>query len=162
LSANALGDVRAAMARGPVEVTAFDQDNRSRLSAGRLLLIDNSIDTATATIRLKAIFANNDDRLWPGEFVNARALIETRRNVLTIPASAVQRGPQGLFAWIVSTNKTAEPRPLQVGPTTDDVTIVTAGLADGETVVAGGQYRLQPNAPVTIAPPASPTSRGAK
>jgi len=162
LPANALGDVRAAMTRGPVEVAAFDQDNRTRLSTGRLLLIDNSVDTATATIRLKAIFANNDDRLWPGEFVNARALIETRRNALTIPASAVQRGPQGLFAWIVSANKTAEPRPLQVGPTTDDVTIVTAGLADGDTVVADGQYRLQPNAPVTIAPPSSPASRGAK
>jgi multidrug efflux system membrane fusion protein len=162
LPANALGDVRAAMARGPVEVAAFDQDNRTRLSTGRLLLIDNSVDTATATIRLKAIFANNDDRLWPGEFVNARALIETRRNALTIPASAVQRGPQGLFAWIVSANKTAEPRPLQVGPTTDDVTIVIAGLTDGETVVADGQYRLQPNVPVTIAQPSSPASRGAK
>ena len=162
LPANVLGDVRAAMARGPVEVTAFDQDNRSRLSTGRLLLIDNSIDAATATIRLKAIFANNDDRLWPGEFVNARALIETRRNALTIPASAVQRGPQGLLAWVVTPNMTAEPRPLQVGPTTDDVTIVTAGLTDGETVVAGGQYRLQPNAPVTVAPPPSSAPRGTR
>ena len=131
LPANNLDAVRAAMARGPVEVTAFDPDNRHALSNGRLLLIDNSIDTATATVRLKAIFANNDDRLWPGEFVNARALIETRRNALTIPASAVQRGPQGLFTWIVSANKTAVPRPIQVGPTTDDVTIVTGGLTDG-------------------------------
>ncbi len=162
LPANALDDVRAAMARGPVEVSAFDPDNRHALSNGRLLLIDNSIDTATATIRLKAIFANNDDRLWPGEFVNARALIETQRNVLTIPASAVQRGPQGLFAWVVSANNTAEPHPIQVGPTTDDVTIVTGGLTDGMTVVAGGQYRLQPNAPVTITGPSSLSSRGAR
>ena len=162
LPANALDDVRAAMARGPVEVSAFDPDNRHALSNGKLLLIDNAIDTATATIRLKAIFANNDDRLWPGEFVNARALVETRRNVLTIPASAVQRGPQGLFTWIVSANRTAAPRAIQVGPTNDDVTIVTGGLTDGETVVTGGQYRLQSNAPVTIAPPSSPESRGAK
>jgi multidrug efflux system membrane fusion protein len=162
LPANNLDAVRAAMARGPVEVTAFDPDNRRPLSNGELLLIDNAIDTATATIRLKAIFANNDDRLWPGEFVNARALIETRRNVLTIPASAVQRGPGGLFTWIVSANRIAEPRPIQVGPTTEDVTIVTEGLTDGDTVVTDGQYRLQPNAPVAITPPSSPASRGTK
>ena len=162
LPANNLDAVRAAMARGAVVVTAFDPDNHNALSNGKLLLIDNSIDTATATVRLKAIFANNDDRLWPGEFVNARALIETRRNVLTIPASAVQRGPQGLFTWIVSANKTAEPRSIQVGPTSGDATIVTGGLTDGETVVIDGQYRLQPNAPVTIALPSAPASRGAK
>jgi len=162
LPANNLDAVRAAMVRGPVVVTAFDQDNRQALSTGRLLLIDNSIDTATATVRLKAIFANNDDRLWPGEFVNARALIETRRNALTIPAPAVQRGPQGLFTWVVSANNTAVPRSIQVGPTTDDVTIVTGGLTGGETVVAGGQYRLQPNVPVTISQPSSAASRDTK
>lgn len=162
LPANNLDAVRAAMARGPVQVTAFDQDNRQALSTGRLLLIDNSIDTATATVRLKAIFANNDDRLWPGEFVNARALIETRRNALTIPAPAVQRGPQGLFTWVVSVNNTAVPRPIQVGPTADDVTIVIGGLTGGETVVAGGQYRLQPNVPITITEPSSAVSRDAK
>jgi multidrug efflux system membrane fusion protein len=162
LPANNLDAVRAAMTRGPVQVTAFDQDNRQPLSTGRLLLIDNSIDTATATVRLKAIFANNDDRLWPGEFVNARALIETRRNALTIPASAVQRGPQGLFTWVVSANNTAVPRPIQVGPTTDDLTIVTGGLAGSETVVVGGQYRLQPNVPVTTTQPSSAALRDAK
>jgi multidrug efflux system membrane fusion protein len=162
LPANNLDAVRAAMVRGSVVVTAFDQDNRQALSTGRLLLIDNSIDTATATVRLKAIFANNDDRLWPGEFVNARALIETRRNALTIPAPAVQRGPGGLFTWVVSANNTAVPRPIQVGPTTDDVTIVIGGLTAGETVVAGGQYRLQPNVPVTITQPSSAVSRDAK
>jgi multidrug efflux system membrane fusion protein len=163
LPANNLDAVRAAMARGPVVVTAFDHDNRQALSNGRLLLIDNAIDTATATVRLKAIFANNDDRLWPGEFVNARALIETRRNALTIPASAVQRGPHGLFTWVVSAaNNTAEPRPIQVGPTTDDVTIITGGLAGGETVVTSGQYRLQPNAPVTTTPPPFAAPRNAK
>ncbi len=150
LPANVLDDVRAALARGPVEVTAFDQDNRRALSRGKLLLIDNSIDASTATVRLKAIFVNDDDRLWPGEFVNARALIETRRNVLTIPAAAVQRGPQGLFTWVVSANNTAEPRPIEVGPTTDDVTIITKGLTDGDTVVAGGQFKLQPNAPIAV------------
>ena len=84
LPASNLDDVRAAMARGVVEVTAYDQDNLRELAKGRLLLIDNSVDPATATIRLKAMFANADDRLWPGQFVNARVLIDTRRDVVTI------------------------------------------------------------------------------
>jgi membrane fusion protein, multidrug efflux system len=155
-----LDAVRAAMARGAVEVVAWDQDNLHIVSKGRLLLIDNSIDAATATIRLKAIFANNDDRLWPGEFVNARVLIETRRSALTIPTSAVQRGPQGPFAWLVSAiNRKVQPRPIQVGPTTDNLTIVTGGLSEGAIVVTDGQYRLQPGA--LIGPPTSSPSKGA-
>src|SRR5260370_41057385 len=78
LPAHALDDVRDAMARGPVEVTAFDQDNRKALATGKLLLVDNQIDPATSTIKLKAMFPNEDERLWPGEFVNARVLIDTR------------------------------------------------------------------------------------
>ena len=107
LPARALGDVRAALARGPVEVTAFDQDNLRVLSTGTLLLIDNLISQAASTIRLKGIFANDDEQLWPGDFVNARLLLETRKNVLVVPTSAVQRGPQGLFAWIVTEKNTA-------------------------------------------------------
>src|SRR4029450_4902383 len=83
LPARTLDDVRAAMARGPVEVTAFDQDNRRALATGTLLLVDNIIDQTTATIRLKAMFPNEDDRLWPGEFVNARVLLETRSDAVT-------------------------------------------------------------------------------
>ena len=106
LPARSLDDVRDAMARGPVEVTAFDQDNRRALATGKLLLIDNMIDQATATIRLKAMFPNDDEKLWPGEFVNARVLLETRSNVVVVPSAAVQRGPQGLFVWIVTANNT--------------------------------------------------------
>ncbi len=90
------------MARGAVQVVAFDQKNRQALATGKLLLVDNAIDQATATIRLKAIFPNDDEQLWPGDFVNARLLLETRANAIVVPASAVQRGPQGLFAWIVT------------------------------------------------------------
>jgi membrane fusion protein, multidrug efflux system len=155
LPAVGLDDVRAAMRRGPVEVTAFDRDNRVVLSTGKLLLIDNMIDQATATIRLKAMFANEEDTLWPGEFVNARLLVDTRRNVLAVPAAAIQRGPQGLLAWIVGTNNTAEPRPIEVGPTTADLTIVTKGVSEGDRVVTAGHYKLQPKTPVvaTVAPP---------
>ena len=162
LPATGLDDVRAAMNRGPVEVTAFDQDNRVALSTGKLLLIDNMIDQATATIRLKAMFANQDDALWPGEFVNARLLVDTRRNALAVPAAAIQRGPQGLLAWIVATNNTAEARSIEVGPTAGDLTIVTKGISAGDRVVTAGHYKLRPKTPVvaTVLPP--PAARADK
>jgi multidrug efflux system membrane fusion protein len=150
LPSRVLDDVRQAMDRSTIEVIAFDQDNRLPLSTGKLLLVDNAVDQATATIRLKAIFPNADDRLWPGEFVNARLLLETRSNVIAVPASAVQRGPQGLFAWIVTADNIAVVRQIQVGPATGDLTIVTSGLNDGDRVVTDGQYKLQANAPVTV------------
>jgi membrane fusion protein, multidrug efflux system len=153
LPSRVLDELRQAMARGPIEVTAFDQDNQISLSTGKLLTIDNSVDQATATIRLKAIFPNEDDRLWPGEFVNARLLLETRSNVIAVRSAAVQRGPQGLFAWIVTAENTAAVRQIQVGPTTGDLTIITSGLNEGDRVVIDGQYKLQPNAPVTFTPP---------
>jgi multidrug efflux system membrane fusion protein len=148
LPATNLREVREALKRGPVEVTAFDENASMALSTGRLLLIDNAIDQATATIRLKAMFPNDDEILWPGEFVNARTLVDTRRNVLTIPTSSIQNGPQGVFTWVVTANSTAEPRPIEVGPATDDLTIITAGLAEGDRVVVAGHYKLQSKAPV--------------
>jgi multidrug efflux system membrane fusion protein len=150
LPSRALDDVRDAMARGPVEVTAFDRDNARALSTGTLLLVDNLIDQTTATIRLKATFENKDERLWPGEFVNARLLIETRKDVLTVPSAAVQRGPQGLLAWVIGDNNVAKAVPIEVGPTSGDLTIVTSGLAEGARVVTDGYYKLQQNSPVTI------------
>jgi multidrug efflux system membrane fusion protein len=166
LPARNLDDVRQAMAKGPIEVTAYDQDNLHPLSTGKLLTLDNSIDQATATMRLKAEFANADERLWPGEFVNARLLLETRPNVVTVPSSVVQRGPQGLFAWIVTSNNTAAVRQIKVGPTAGDLTIITAGLNDGDRVVTDGQYKLQPNAPVAVSnaplPLNSPTASAAQ
>jgi multidrug efflux system membrane fusion protein len=148
LPATNLRDVREALKRGTVEVTAFDQDGVVALSIGRLLLIDNAIDQATATIRLKALFDNEEELLWPGEFINARTLVETRRDALTVPTMAVQNGPHGLFTWVVTANNAAEPRSIEVGPATDELTIVTAGLADGDRVVIAGQYRLQSKTPV--------------
>ena len=162
LPARYLDALRDALARGPVEVVAFDQDNRQALSRGTLLLIDNAIDQATATMRLKAMFPNDDERLWPGGFVNGRVLLETRSNVLAVPSPAIERGPQGLFVWIVTASNTAEPRPVVVGPTSGDLTIVTSGLAEGERVVTDGQYKLQLNAAVTITAPRSPAAGSAE
>jgi membrane fusion protein, multidrug efflux system len=155
LPARSLDDVRQAMAAGTIDVTAYDQDNQKVLSTGKLMMVDNVIDQTTAMFRLKATFANADERLWPGEFVNARLLLETRSNVIAVPSTAVQRGPQGLFAWVVTADNTAVVRPIQVGPTTGDLTLITSGVNDGDRVVTDGQYKLQPNAPVTVSSPKS-------
>ena len=154
LSARYLNDVRDAMARGPVEVTAFSQDNRRELGKGKLLLIDNIVDQASATMRLKAMFDNEDERLWPGDFVNARVAVDVQRDVLTIPSVAIQRGPNGIFTWVITPKNTAEPRRITSGAVSGNQTIVTSGLAEGEHVVIDGQYKLRQNSPVAINAPA--------
>ena len=160
LPSRALDDIRQATDRGQIEVIAFDQDNRLPLSTGKLLMIDNAVDQTTATIRLKAIFPNADDKLWPGEFVNARLLLQTRSNAIVVPSTAVQRGPQGLFTWVVTANNTAVVRQIQVGPTTGDSTIIDSGVNEGERVVIDGQYKLQTNSPVSVtSPPAASAGR---
>jgi multidrug efflux system membrane fusion protein len=161
LSARSLNDVRDAQARGPVEVTAFSQDNVKPLSRGTLLLIDNIVDQASATMRLKAMFDNEDEKLWPGDFVNARVLVDVRRDVLVIPAPAIQRGPEGIFTWVVTPGDTVEMRPITVGSTTADQTIVASGLSEGERVVVDGQYKLRLDSHVTVnkPPPAAIAKR---
>jgi multidrug efflux system membrane fusion protein len=153
LPSQTLGGVRESIAGGPVQVAAYDRDNAKLLSTGTLSMIDNQIDPATSTYRLKAIFNNEDEKLWPGQFVNARLLLETRKDVVVIPRFAVQRGPRGLFTWVVKQDNTVEARPIQTGATTGNDTIVTSGVNDGERVVTDGQYKLQINAPVTITAP---------
>jgi membrane fusion protein, multidrug efflux system len=143
-----LAEVRAAMLHGPVPVIAFDQDNVHQLAAGELLLVDNQIDQTTSTIRLKATFPNSDDLLWPGEFVRLRAQVDTRKDAVTVPPVALQRGPQGYYAWVIKGDNTAEQRPIEAAPLDDDVAIITRGLAPDERVVVNGQYRLQAGARV--------------
>jgi multidrug efflux system membrane fusion protein len=147
-----LDDVRDAMTRGPVEVTAYDQNNVRTLGTGKILLIDAIIDQATATIRLKALFPNADEKLWPGEFVNVRVLIDTQHNVIAIPASAVQRGQNGFYAWAITGGNKAEMTPLKTGATTNDITIVASGVNEGDRLVIEGQYKLQPDSVVTVTP----------
>lgn len=160
LPAGNLDEIRAALARGSVEVLAYDQNDARLLSRGTLELIDNEIDQATNTLRLKAKFANEDNVLWPGEFVHARLLVDTLKGAVTIPPIAVQRGPDGLFAWAVGANGTAEPRPITVGPTTDRVVVVTKGLAEGDQVVVSGQSRLQTGSAVDAQPLAHAVAAG--
>jgi membrane fusion protein, multidrug efflux system len=144
-----LVDVREAMLAGVVSVLAFDQDNTKQLAQGELLLVDNQIDQTTSSIRLKARFANEDDRLWPGEFVRLRTLVTTKKGVVTIPVPALQRGPQGLYAWVIKQDNTAELRPIEAQLINNsDVIVVTKGLRADERVVVNGQYRLQAGASV--------------
>jgi multidrug efflux system membrane fusion protein len=99
------------------------------------------------------MFDNADERLWPGEFVNARVTLETRRNVIAVPTTVVQRGPQGLFAWVVNADSVVEPRRIELGPASGNLTVINAGLAEGDRVVTDGQYKLQVNTRVTILSP---------
>jgi multidrug efflux system membrane fusion protein len=143
-----LFEVREAMRRGPVTTIASDQDDMQELAQGELRVVDNQIDQATSTIRLKARFANNDERLWPGEFVRIRALVDTRRNAVTIPSPALQRGPQGFYVWVIQPGDTAELRVIDATPIDGNVTIVAKGLSPGERIVVDGQSRLEVGARV--------------
>jgi multidrug efflux system membrane fusion protein len=134
-------------------VVACDADNARALSAGNLLLVDNTIDQSTATIRLKAIFQNEDDRLWPGQFVDARVLLATRSSVVVIPPAAMQRGPNGVFTWVVTERQTVEPHQIEVASATKEMAIVASGLQAGELVVTGGQYKLKRDAQLTATAP---------
>jgi multidrug efflux system membrane fusion protein len=150
MSARSLDDVREAMERGPVEVIALSQDNKRELAKGTLLLIDNIVDRASATMRLKAMFPNEHDELWPGDFVNARLFLKVLPDALTIPSAAIQNGPDGLLAWVVGKGDVVQARPIITGPTTDGRTLVTSGLTDGDHVVVSGHYKLRQNAKVTV------------
>ena len=141
-----LSAVGAALATGPVPVTTLSRDGSTVLDQGTLTLIDNEIDPTTGTARLKATFNNANNTLWPGQYVNARVLIRTEHNALTLPTAAVQLGPNGPFTYVVKNDSTVEVRPLKIGAESGGMTVVTDGLAFNERVVTSNQYRLQPGA----------------
>lgn len=146
-----LGAVGRALAAGTVKVTTLARDGGAELDEGTLTLIDNQIDQATGTVKLKATFANARNTLWPGQYVNARVLVRTDQNALTIPEAAVQLGPSGPFTYVVKPDSTVEVRPLRVAEGGGGLTIVTQGLALDERVVTSNQYRLQAGAHVRSA-----------
>jgi multidrug efflux system membrane fusion protein len=161
LPEDALPQVNQALAAGSVEVAALSRDDRTALDTGTLTLVDNEIDPATGTVRLKATFDNARNALWPGQFVNVRVLLQQRHDVVTLPTTAIEHGPQGLFAYVVRADSTVEARPIKTAEDSDGVTVVTDGLQPGERVVTSNQYRLQPGAPVSalaaaIVRPANP------
>jgi len=144
-----LSQVRARYASGSklgVEVTP--QDSPGAASHGVLTVVDNTVDTTTGTIKLKATVPNDDHRLWPGQFVNVVLTLDTQRDATVIPSEAVQAGQQGSFVYVVKLNKTVEARPVTVGQTLERRVVIDKGLAAGETVVTDGQLLLAPGAPV--------------
>lgn len=135
---------------GPLKVWALSPSGKETLAEGVLTILNNQVDTGTGTIRLKAKFDNKEHTLWPGQSVNARLLVQTLKGVVTVPNTAVQRGPNGLFVYLVKPDKTVEMRSVGVGPITEDKAVIASGLEQGDQVVTAGQYRLQPGATVEI------------
>jgi multidrug efflux system membrane fusion protein len=144
LPEDVLPEVTAAMARGQVPVEALSRDGASKLGSGTLFVIDNQINQATATLRLKCKLPNPDRKLWPNQFVKARLLVETRKGALVIPAQAVQRGPQGTFVYLAGSDGKAQQRPIEVALNVADQAIIGKGLTPGESVVVEGQNQLRP------------------
>ncbi len=145
----------------PLEARAYSSDLRTLLATGALVAVDNQIDTGTGTARLKAVFENRDDLLFPNQFVNVRLLVDTKKDVVLVPTAAVQRSPQTVFVYVVKADLTAEMRPITPGPTEHGSTMVEKGLEPGEIVVTDGVDKLQPGSLVIPSPADAPTSRAA-
>lgn len=139
-----------AASQTPLKVLAYSQDDKIQLDVGKVDLINNEILQTTGAVQLKAEFPNTAHRLWPGELVNARLLLDTRRNGLTVPAGAVQQGQQGFYAYVIKPDNTVEARTITVGQTSDGQALIDSGLAANERVVLDGQYKLKPGSHVTI------------
>ena len=152
-------EVRRRQATGPpLAVIAYGGKDRE-LAQGKLSVIDNQIETATGTLRLKGTFENADERLWPGQFVNVRLQVTTRTDAITVPQRAVMQGPNGYFCYVLRANGTAERRQVELGPVQDGVAVIDRGVAVGERVVIDGQFRLSDGAPTRpIGPPLSAPS----
>ena len=145
-----LPKIQQQMAKGPLTVLAYSQDDTIELDRGKLTLVDNEILQTTGTIRLKAEFANTAHRLWPGELIDVWLLIDTRHDGLTVQASAVQQGQQGAFTYVINPDNTVAVRPVKVAQISRGQALIDVGLAANEQVVVDGQYKLQAGSHVTI------------
>lgn len=134
----------------PLAVLAYSQDDKIKLDEGKVDLINNQILQTTGAVQLKAEFSNTAHRLWPGELVNARLLLDTRHNGLTVPAGVVQQAQQGVYAYVIKPDNTVEKRTITVAQMSDGQALIDSGLAANEQVVLDGQYKLQPGSHVTV------------
>src|SRR5262245_2679118 len=142
------------------EVLAYDREGTRRIATGTLLTIDNAIDPSTGTVKVKAQFPNDDDALFPNQFVNARLLLDVRRNATLVPGSAVRRGTQGAFVYVVTPAQTAQARPVQVGVSEGGDTAIDHGVAPGDMVVVDGADSLRDGMPVTPKPGRAAAEQG--
>jgi multidrug efflux system membrane fusion protein len=159
LPADSLPQLRAGSKDGDVTVTALNRDGQ-KLATGVLTVIDNQINPATGTINYKAKFDNSHDALWPGQFVNLRIQLAIRRNVIAVPVTAVQQGPDGPYAFVVGDDRIVQKRPVKVGALNKTTAIVDDGVQVGEQVVTDGQYRIQAGSKVDAAVQPSPAGTG--
>jgi multidrug efflux system membrane fusion protein len=136
--------------KAPFKVLAYSQDDKIKLDEGTLILVDNEILQTTGSIRLKADFPNKAHRLWPGELINLRLLLDTRHDGLTVAASVVQQGPQGAYAYVVNPDSSVAIRPIKVAQVSDGQALIDSGLKANEQVVVDGQYKLVPGTHVTV------------
>ncbi|WP_243304951.1 MdtA/MuxA family multidrug efflux RND transporter periplasmic adaptor subunit [Geothrix oryzisoli] len=143
---------------GKLPVEAWDRDLKTRLATGSLAAIDNQVDPTTGTVRLKALFTNDDRSLFPNQFVNARLLVDTLRRVVIVPTAAVQSSPQGAFVYVVKADGTADMRAVEVLATDGDETALKQGLAGGETVITDGLDKLRPGSKIAL--PKPPAAKG--
>jgi multidrug efflux system membrane fusion protein len=150
LPQESLPAISMAMEKGTLPVVAFAADDKTELDRGTLLTPDNAIDASTGTIRLKATFPNPHNTLWPGQFINARLQLGTDENVLTVPSVAVQHGPDGLYAYVVTPEMSVIRQPVEVSREEGALSIITKGLNEGQQVVTQGHSRLQVGARVAI------------
>jgi multidrug efflux system membrane fusion protein len=156
-----LPEINKGMAEGPLPVAAIGADGKAVVDRGKVLVIDNQVDQATGTVRLKAEFPNAGLQLWPGQFVNVQLLIDTLRQVIVIPTAAVQRGPSGTFVYVVSEKNTAVVRQVTVRQQDDREAVIATGLKPDERVITTGFARLADGSLVRIATAETPTSETA-
>jgi multidrug efflux system membrane fusion protein len=147
-----LPEVAAAQNQGPLDVTAYSRDGATAFDNGKLQLIDNQIDPATGTVRLKVTFPNAERKLWPGQFVNLRLRVGTAHDGVALPARVVQRSDKGAFVYVIKADNTVEPRPVEIGREDRGQVMIVKGLASGENVVVDGQMRLQSGTKVAAQP----------
>jgi membrane fusion protein, multidrug efflux system len=149
-----LQTVREHMRQGALEVDAYSRDDQTKLATGKLLTIDNQIDQTTGTAKLKGVFDNPESNLWPNQFVNVHLLLQTRKDAVTAPASAILRGPDGSFSYVVDANNTVQMRPVQIALTQGSTVVIASGLQGGDKVVTDGQEKLQAGSRVAPQAPA--------
>jgi len=145
-----LSQVSAAMAQRALAVEVYGADNKTALERGTLQVVDNQVDQTTGTIRLKAEFPNNDLFLWPGQFLNVRLLVDTLKQVVVVPTAAVQRGPAGMFVYVVRDDNTASMRPVTVAQQDETQAVITTGVQAGDRVITTGFNQLSDGSRVAI------------
>jgi multidrug efflux system membrane fusion protein len=156
LPQNDVPGVQKAMQQGQLTAIAYDEDDRTRLGDGTLLLVNNTINASSGSIQLKATFPNANRALWPGEFVNVRLRVGVRHNAVSVPLSALQQGQSGSFVFVVQRDSTVREVPVTLAQTLDGRALISNGLAAGDTVVTAGQYRLSNGTRIVVAKPGDP------